>query len=289
LIPLWPVVSAVLTVGDVVAVATLGVALLLPASLLLYRGWQHRQRYLLVRDTRPASAATRADRPVLVSGPVTADEAVEAPVSGDHVALVAWSIQDWRDSGRVKAWLPAASGVRHERLRVDGEDGPAAVLPASHVAEAADSDDRLTGSETAVGVDTETTRVELDGFETEVEVPPSETPPDRLTRLQDGLDTIDPGSSGALVDFGRKHGTRRFRERTLTLGDRLTVRGVLSPAPEPGVAPRVTAPEDGTLLLSSLSPGALERRYRSAYWRLFYGPLAVILLVMGVALVGLAN
>lgn len=278
-----------LTVADVVAVAILGVTPLLPASLLLYKGWQHRERHLLVRNTQPASAVTEADTPVLFSGRVTADGPVRAPVSGAHVALVAWSIQDWRDSSRLKTWLPAASGVRHQRLRVDGDDGPVAVLPATDVAEAADSDDRRTGYETAVGVDTERTQVELDDFETDLELPPSETPPDRLTRLQDGLDITDPDSSGTLCDLGRKHGTRRVRERTLALDDRLTVRGVLSPAPGPGVPPRVTAQEDGTLLFSNLSPAALRRRYRSADWRLFDGPLAVILLVMGVALAGLAS
>ncbi|MEZ3117414.1 GIDE domain-containing protein [Halobaculum sp. MBLA0147] len=269
----------------IAAVVFLGVALLLPASVILYKGRRYRERYRLVRDTSELAATTgRPDEPVFVTGPVGADTSVTGPVSDEAAAFVVWSIEGWRDSGKLKQWMPGAHGVRCDRLRVETDDG-SVVVSVTSTASGSNFGDRLTGYETLVGVDTAEAHVEIDEFDCDREVAPDETPPERLQRLRDEVDVTEPSDTSNLIDLGRTHGTHRYREHAVESGERLTVRGTLSTPAEPGEAPRVTEPEDDPLLISTLSPDELAKRYRRAYWRLFYGPLTVIGLVLAGALV----
>lgn len=59
------------------------------------------------------------------------------------------------------------------------------------------------------------------GWSDRVEVPPDEAPPASIQRFVDETDAVSPASDSItnVVDLGRKHGRRRYREALLVPGD----------------------------------------------------------------------
>ena len=80
----------------------------------------------------------------------------------------------------------------------------------------------------------------------------------------------------------RRDGTRRYQESTIEEGDEITVVGTLKDCT--GENPVLTAPEDGRLIVSTLSPEALERRYRRLYhWYLYKIPARIVLATVAIS------
>ncbi|ERH10186.1 MAG: hypothetical protein J07HX64_01957 [halophilic archaeon J07HX64] len=134
------------------------------------------------------------------------------------------------------------------------------------------------GAPTLEGVETDDTVVETSEFDTDTEIPPEKSTPSRLATLEQRA-SLDSPTEGWSLPFSRDGGTRNYREVTVDTGDTVTVYGRVDAADRPGAAPTVSPPEGDALLVSTLPPDDLVRRYRWSYWRGFYGLLGVILLI----------
>jgi len=257
--------------GDVIGAALMvALTMSLVCSWPMYKGWKRRERYELVRDTPEATPATaRAGDTVLLSGPVRSADGVTGPVSGERGALAAWSLDEWQESTQLKYWSPTAYGLSHGPLHIE-DDAATVTVPARDDAVAAGMTESVLGYDAVIGFDLKETLVEVGAYGTEIEVPQGDAAPDRLRELEASLGIEEPSSGATLIDLGRTHGTRRYREARLDDGDEITVRGTVT------AEGTVVPPEDGPAMLSTLSPGALARRYRWTYWKLFYGMMVVI-------------
>lgn len=263
------------------AVLSVGVAMTVAGAWPMYQGWRRRDRYRLVRDApteTPASASV--GETVLLTGTATErDGTISAPLSGDDALFATWSILEWQDETKMKYWSDEARGLRRAPIQIEAEGDAVTVPERSHEAPT-DTLTSIVGFDAITGFEIDGALVELDGFDTSEDVPQAADPPERFRELEGQIGLDEPESGVTLVDLGRTHGTRRYREATLDDGDAITIRGTVRTAEEPGAAPLLTAPEDGPLLLSDLDADALERRYRRSYRILFYGTIAVILTMM---------
>lgn len=275
--------------GVVGAVLSVGVAMTVAGAWPLYKGWQRRGRYQLVKDTPTASPATATTgETVLLTGTATPHGSpVSAPLSGVDAALATWSIREWQDENLdMKYWTEEGSGLRSATIRI-GVGDDAVTFPERFQEGTTDLSTSVSGYDAVTGLDVEDTVVEIDAFDTTEDVPQADDPPERFRDLerQIGLDAPDPGVT--IVDLGRTHGTRRYREAVIEEGDTVTIRGTVRTTTDPEASRVVTAPDDGPVIISNLDPDALSRRYRRSYRKLFYGTICVIfatMLIVGLAL-----
>ena len=248
----------------------------------LIKGWQRRSRYQLIREIPTKTPATaEVGETALITGEVCRiDGQITSPVANETGALTAWSISEWHDeSTQLKYWSPVARGLQSTTLRI-GNDKQCVVLPDKGHEAATDSTTSIFGYGAVTGFEIEKHIVELDAFSTEEEIPQNEPPPERLRRMENQVGLEEPDEGMTLVDFGRTHGTRRYRETVLTEGDTITVRGTIATADQAGSPPVVTPPANGPIVLSNMDADSLAWRYRWNYWKLFYGGIAIVLTMM---------
>ncbi|QPV61837.1 hypothetical protein I7X12_13895 [Halosimplex litoreum] len=252
-----------------------GLTLTLSCSWFLYRGWRFRRRARRVRETPSETLATaRPGDTVVVTGTASGrDGAVTGPLSGERGVLAAWLVEEWHNVFS-RFWSSKARGIRTASFEVDAGERTVAVR-----ARTADGPaglwDGVNGDDALVGLATEDVRVEVDSFGTDTEIAAAADRPGRFRDLEREVG-LDDAENEAVFDVGRTDGTRRYRESVLETGEEVTVRGTLAAPDDAGDPPVVTPPDDGRLLVSTLSAAALSRRYRRSYWKLFYGPLALV-------------
>lgn len=280
----WPTV-----LGTLASAALVAGMLSLVASPILYKGWKHRTRYHRVRDTPVATPTTADDgQTVLLRGTARAEaERTTAPVTDADALVAAWDVCRWvtERAGSTRYWLPEARGVDVAGFVIacDGEYGR---VPSMDRSETVDSlSGFFTIPDTATGIDVADVDVEVDSFDTERELAPDEDPPAHLQQFAERVGLDSQPQRREFVPFTRDYGTRRFREAAVTEGQAVTVRATVNPPETPGGEITLDAPSDESMLLSTLSPTELQRRYRWAYWKsfhLFVTLIAVASLVVAV-------
>lgn len=271
--------------GDVVG--ALGVAVLMMIavspvlSIFLYRRYQTGQRYRQLRGTVAETPDTvTPGETAFVRGTVTAaDDSVTGPVSGTETALAAWVIREWYTSSKGNYWMPKACGIETGDIHLSGSAGRVA-LPSLFECAQTDAGTRVAGvgDPNVKGVETDDAVVETSGFDTDTEIPPEESIPSRLAKLEQRVG-LDSSVERWSLPFVRAGGIRNYREVTVDTGDTVTVYGKVDAADRAGAAPTLSPPEDGALLVSTLPPDDLVRRYRWSYRKGFYGILAGMVLV----------
>jgi len=250
----------------------------------VYRGLRRRSRYRLVAETPTATPGDAAPGDtVLLTGTLRAgDDGVTGPVSGAVAPLAAWALDEFQDeSTQLKYWTPTARGLRVTRGSV-ADDGESVALPSRTVECSTGEYTGLTGYDAVTGFDVDETLVEVADWDRVEEVSPTDSLPPRLQDLEEavGLDAAKTGVT--LIDLGRTHGTRRYREARVEAGETVTVRGTVR---EEDDGPVLGPPADGPGLVTDLDPDALARRYRWAYRKRVYGALALWAGVVGFAAV----
>jgi hypothetical protein len=252
-----------------------GLTLTVLCSWFLYRGWRFRRRARRIRETPSETLATAAPGDtVVVTGTASGrDGVVTGPLSGERGVLAAWLIEEWHNVFS-RFWSSEACGVRTASFEVD-VDARTVAVRARTADGPTDLWDGVDGADALVGLATEDVSVEVDSFGMDTEIAAGDDRPGRFRDLEREVD-LDDAENEAVFDVGRTDGTRRYRESVLDAGEAVTVRGTLDTPDDADGPPVVTPPDDGRLLVSTLSPDALSRRYRRAYWKLFYGPLALV-------------
>lgn len=273
------------------AVLIVGLTMTVVCAWPMYKGWQRRSRYHLVRDTPTKTPETAAiGDTVLLTGTTRGKgEQVTAPLSGGDALLAAWSISEWQDeNSQFKYWSPEARGLRSAAIQIGTGDN-AVTVPARSCEGATNSTVSLVGYDAVTGFDIDDTLVEINGFDTTEDVPQAGDPPERFRDLerQVGLDEPDAGVS--LIDIRRTHGTRRYREVIVEEETLVTIRGTVLTADQPDDDPVLSVPDDGPAIASDLGADTLEQRYKWSYWKLFYGSVGMILGMMLFAALALAS
>lgn len=276
--------------GVLIAFISITVAMIVAGSFFLYKGWKRRGRYATLRETTLATPATVGDGDtVILTGSARHDgDQITAPIAGEGALLAGWDLLEWRDTGSSAVWVPEARGLRTAGFRV--QDGPESVTIDAYCDESVTATrNKLTGFTTLTGPSVGDVAVEADAYDTELDVEPEETPPDRIKSLERavGLDGIEEETGISLLPWTTPKGTRRYREVTVTDGDTVTLRATLRREADGSVS--FSIPDDGMALVSTLDPETLQKRYRRAYWKLFYGmhALTLVMALLGALVVWL--
>lgn len=270
-----------MTSADAVgAVVVVGLAMSVAAAWPIYKGWQRRARYRLVRDTEVETpdTATPGNTVLLTGTARTRESPIHAPLSERDALVAAWSISEWQDENlQLKYWSPEARGLRSGAFEIES-DGAFVTVPAQTCEGSTTSTTSMLGYDAVTGFDMESTLVEVESFDFAEEIPQTAEPPAQFHTLerQVGLQAPDPGVT--LVDLGRKHGARRYHEAIVEPGDTLTIRA--TPETTGDGAKVLAPPERGPMIISDLDPDTLTWRYRWSYLKLFYGSITVILAMM---------
>lgn len=274
--------------------------LLLVSSPLLYMGWKRRRRYRRLRSLPVETPETvEAGSPALVTGTVDDPKREQSsPVAGEPCVLAAWDIREWH-RGRNSVWLTAARGVDGTEFSLSGEDR-SVVVPDLSVEDVPDTWGQVTEmpTYTEAGIGSSELTVEAAALDTAVDRTPTETLREGSHELAQRVQIGEPDTGlgraplSALYRRSRRvlwrpTGTRRYREIRIEPGDQITItaerRGT-------GTDRRlaVREPTDERVpILSTLSPAQLRRRYRWAYWKVFYGPVTLAVAVASVIFLAL--
>ena len=181
------------------------------------------------REVRPNTA-------VEVSGTVSATaETVPSPVTGTDTVCCVWQVETWDKATKYNMWRPTAIGVTSVPFAIEEEYGQQRIALGTHTYELPSSSFDLVGQLKGLVELTQTTQdsvgagyvdeelsVEMQQWDAAVEVGAEESPPASIQRFVDETDPVHPATDSPLtnlVDIGRQHGSRRYREALLTPGD----------------------------------------------------------------------
>lgn len=255
-----------------------GTILLLCSSLFLYRGWRRRARYRNLRDARPDSVdhLTPGTTTLLAGDVRPTDDTVSAPLSETEAVLSATAVDEWLKTLRFRGWHFAAHSLTTPGFTLRTDSGDVSVPAYSH----ANGTNRMgfaleeMREDAVVGRTIGNVAVEVDTFETEFEVGPDETRSERVAAFDRRVGLEEPRTASIIDLLGRADGTRRYRELAVEPGQTVTVYGTVVASDSADIA--LGVPDDGSLLVSTLPPDDLLRRYRRRYLPWLYLPSALV-------------
>lgn len=187
----------------------------------------HRQARLIGTTEATPALDVRPNATVEVAGTVAADaETFPSPVAATPAVACVWRVDAWSERGGTPLWRPLATGVRSVPFEIEDRSGRQAIDVGTHVYDLSSLRELVrafAGGQDAVRVGLVRDGLTLDmaGWTDRVEVPPDETPPDSIQRFVDETEAVSPASDSItnVVDLGKKHGRRRYREALLVPGD----------------------------------------------------------------------
>lgn len=208
-------------------------------GLLTYRNYKL-QRKIEVTETTP----TRNVRPgttVEVQGEITtAADTVDPllPTDDDAVCCV-WRVDTWDETGDTSTWNPSAIGAVAVPFTIADEYGEQGITVGEHhhdLGSAGVSLQAFRGFAKTVSTAQDMVRTGFVGDEVVVdmrewdevlEVGPDEAPPETVAAFIEQTEAVGEasGSITNVVDIGRKHGRRRYRQATLAAGDEVYALG----------------------------------------------------------------
>jgi hypothetical protein len=265
------------------------------ASPLVYRGWQTRKTYETVTGLpTPSSAIVDDGDLVKVSGCIKdTTETITSPVQSTSCAVAFWKVGTLRRYdvlNHMSYWSVEGIGIDAEPLVI--ADGTQEVVISDidselHLSVGDELDHLLSSTENSI-LDSAAEALDPPGFEERRT--PSEGWPQAYVALGDrvGIEpetTEPPGLLGRALNRVRvPAGTVQFQERTLGVGDAVTVVGTVAERHPLRLRLRGTESMDPVLTRSSLTE--LERRLRRAYRIQLYGIPMVVTALSSLAGIG---
>lgn len=294
----------------ILATVIVAIFLMLPASVFIYRGLKHRVRYRRFREAALKTPATvTPGETALVTGqaqdtvePGDGDregdhDSVTGPLSQKTVVLTAWEIHSLRRWGRLgikRAWAPEALAIETNGFSIVDDRSEVAV-PDWRCRNRLEGKERLSPTGTGMaplhGLDVDGVWMELETYEKVRQVRPTGQPPEELATLETraGVESINTSSgflARMLARIRTPAYTRLYRETTVEAGQRVTVWGRVREPLTPGKPLRMTKPDDGHALITTVDPETLQKRYRWSYWKSVY--LLPLFIFIFASFVGLA-
>ena len=261
-----------------------GVVLLLVAGFAAVHGRRQHRRSALVAGTETTAIRDIKEEGIVeLKGTIRADDPFDSPIQGEQSTLSAWEVEEWDERGDSEMWETRAAGVYTTPFELDDGTGRVRVDIGDYVSDpssgtgideiqvgAIDIDRFLSN-----GVTVDNVLAALESFSVETSVPPDAEPPERIeefVQAEAGVAT-QTDSITNILDFGNKHGERRYYEGTLGPSDDIYLLGQVRAAqdatyplkPEDVV---VTVPDSGQLIISDKSEDELVdsfSQYKYAY------------------------
>jgi len=261
-----------------------GIVLLIIAGFAVVYGRRQHRRSALIEATETTDIRDiKEEGVVALKGTIRADEPFDSPIKGKQSTLSAWEIEEWDERGDSEMWETRATGVYTTPFDLDDGTGRVRVNIGDYVSDPSSGTgideiqvgpidvDRFLSN----GVTVDNVLVALEGFSVETSVPPDAEPPKRIEEFiqaEAGVAT-QTDSITNILDFGNKHGERRYYEGTLSPSDDIYLLGQVRAAqdatyplkPEDVV---VTVPNSGQLIISDKSEDELVNsfsQYKYAY------------------------
>lgn len=216
------------------------------SAVCLYIGWKKRKLYqqlseVDVTDIRQISDAETVE---LEGEIVDVDDPVEASLTDEKAAVVAWKVEEWDERGDHERWSEQARGIESSPFVLDDGTGQVRV----DVGDLVETSGKWTstgGVTASDGVRLDDVLAEFDSFSVEEEVGIKEETPEHVRRFEDRVD-LRPASDSItnLVDVGNKHGDRRYYQQVIRPGEEAYVFGH---AVENDDATHPLSPEDVTV------------------------------------------
>ena len=261
-----------------------GIVLLIIAGFAAVYGRRQHRRSALVETTETTDVRDiKAEGVVELKGTIRADEPFDSPIKGKQSALSAWEVEEWDERGDSEMWETRATGVHTTPFELDDGTGRVRVNIGDYVSDPSSGTgideiqvgpidvDRFLSN----GVTVDNVLAAIEGFSVETSVPPDAEPPERIKEFiqaEAGV-TTQTDSITNILDFGNKHGERRYYEGTLSPSDDIYLIGQVRAAedatyplkPEDVV---VTVPDSNQLIISDKSEKELVdsfSQYKYAY------------------------
>lgn len=208
-------------------------------GLLTYRNYKLRREIETTettptRDVRPGTTAE-------VQGAVaTATDTVDTllPTADDAVCCV-WRVDTWDETGDTSTWNPSGIGVVAVPFTIRDEYGEQEIAIGEHrhdLGSTGVSLQALRGFAKTVSTAQDMVQtgfvgdeavVDLREWDEVIEVGPDEAPPETVAAFIEQTEAVGEasGSITNVVDIGRKHGRRRYRQAVLAAGDEVYALG----------------------------------------------------------------
>jgi hypothetical protein len=261
-----------------------GVVLLLIAVFAAVYGRRQHRRSALIKDTETSNVRDiKKEGTVELKGTVRGDNLFTSPIKGDESVLSAWEVEEWDETGDSGMWKTCATGIYSTPFELDDGTGRVYVDVGDYVNDASTGtgiDDIQVGPIDvdrflSNGVTVDNVLAALKRFSVEISIPPDTEPPERIAEFVQGEAGVgaQTGSITNVLDFGNKHGERRYYEGTLSPGDDIYLLGQARAAenathplkPEDVV---VTASDNNQFVISDKSEDELTEsfsQYKYAY------------------------
>lgn len=258
-------------------------------------GWKRRAIYQTMTETEAVDIREINSPGVIeVEGRVEpVDDLLEAPITGRNGTFVAWKVEEWDERGDTDTWRNLAHGIASVPFAVD-DDTAAIRIDPGDVHESAGKWTQVTGVAASDGVVVDDVLAEFDTFPVEEKVEREGTTPAHIRTFHaktSGLEDASDSSYAEVIDVGRKHGDRRYREQVIEPGEDVYVFGAVEGRDDdrehlhPDRA-EIVPPDDGVMIVSNQSEASIESEYASSYRFQLRG--GIVGLLAGGALLALA-
>ncbi|MDS0284514.1 hypothetical protein [Haloarcula onubensis] len=261
-----------------------GIVLLIIAGFAAVYGRRQHRKSALIETTETTDIRDIKEEGVVeLKGTIRADEPFDSPIKGKESTLSAWEVEEWDERGDSEMWETRATGVYTTPFELDDGTGRVRVNIGDYVSDPSSGTgvdeiqlgpidvDRFLAN----GVTVDNVLASLEGFSVETSVPPDAEPPERIEtfiQAEAGVAT-QTDSITNILDFGNKHGERRYYEGTLSPSDDIYLLGEVRAAQDATYPLKpenviVTVPDSGQLIISDKSEKELVdsfSQYKYAY------------------------
>lgn len=251
--------------GTVILVALLGVTT--TGAKYIHSGFKRRKQRELIEETPTAEVESVSIGPAELTGTAEVlSEAFEAPFTDDDCLYVSWEIEEWHETDEGDSWVTREEGTNCAPFVLDDGTGEIRV----------DADE---SAEWEVRDGSDRWRVDAD-----------ESPPPGIRSFLEESDDIGPPDDPSLLDRGKQHGDRRYRQEAIRPGDDVYVYGAVrtdgtGDETSPIVGPDTERVDTEMFFISDATETTLlDQRDWTLLWRLPAGAALVALGIGGLYL-----
>lgn len=217
--------------------------------------WGHNRRsYHQVVAGTETTRALDVDSPGLVElkgevVPVDDDGTMRAPLSGERCVAAGWEVEEWSESGKSSSWNTLGSGYDAVPFLVDDGSARIRVEPGTG-SDATDWTSGLSIGDLDHSVSVNGATLDFDRLATVHQVEPDDPTPRAVENFEASVPGVheQSGSMFSPLDFGTKHGERKYNEGTVDPGDDVYLLGTVTPADGDGHPDRRLRPDDAVIV-----------------------------------------
>jgi hypothetical protein len=252
----------------------IGLLVLLLGGVGVAWGYNRRSYHQVVAGTE-TTRALDVDTPGLVElkgevVPADGGDTMQAPLSVENCVAAGWEVEEWNESGKSSSWNTIGSGYDAVPFLVDDGSAQIRVEPGTG-SDATDWTSGLSIGDLDHSVSVNGATFDFDRLSTVHQVEPGDSTPRAVENFESSVPGVheQSGSMFDALDFGKKHGERKYKEGTVEPGDDVYLLGTVTTAdgdahPDRRLRPEdaVVRPGDDEFILSTRSEDELLSKSR---------------------------